>query len=415
MGINDFKGRKWSGYIFVAFAAITFYVIISNLGDVWKTITAFLGNFKPLILGCVLAYLINPLAKLYAEKIFVRMPGEKARWTISVLLAVVTVIMLLGFLLGTLIPQLIDSVKTFAGNFDDYIKALESLAEKMHISKYVDMDKLWASSEKLLDNGKNYLLKNIGNIASASAYAGKSLLSWVLGLILSIYLLLDKQAVKNGVKRLFKAVFSGDNYAGVLRFFARCDEILARYIVYSLMDGMIIGIITAIFMAIVGMQYVGLVSVVVAVTNLIPTFGPIIGAVIGGFVLLLVNPIHALAFLVFTFILQALDGYVIKPKLFGDSLGISSLLILLAVIVGGNMFGVVGILLAIPFAAILDFVYKDYLLVSLEKRRRKLDTGTGNTVYEDSDEADDQEESVPKGKVKEADKKTTQMRKKNGS
>ena len=163
------------------------------------------------------------------------------------------------------------------------------------------------------------------------------------------------------------------------------------------------------------MQYVGLVSVVVAVTNLIPTFGPIIGAVIGGFVLLLVNPIHALAFLVFTFILQALDGYVIKPKLFGDSLGISSLLILLAVIVGGNMFGVVGILLAIPFAAILDFMYKDYLLVSLEKRRRKLDTGTGSTVYEDSDETDDQEESVTKGKVKEADKKTTQIRKKNGS
>ena len=195
----------------------------------------------------------------------------------------------------------------------------------------------------------------------------------MLGLILSIYLLLAKESVITGIKRFIKALFAKKNYDGVITFFSRCDAILARYIVYSLIDGLIIGVVNAIFMAIVGMQYVGLVSVVVAVTNLIPTFGPIIGAVIGGFVLLLVNPLHALAFLIFTLILQICDGYILKPKLFGDSLGISSLLILAAVIVGGNMFGVVGILLAIPFAAILDFVYKDYVLMTLEIRRQKKD------------------------------------------
>lgn len=369
MKLDKIKGKHWGGYIFVACASILFYVVLSNLGLVCKAVNGFLSNFTPLFLGCVLAYLINPLAKLYGRTLFVKVANEKAKWSLSVILAILTVLLFLGFLVGTLVPQLVDSIKTFAGNFDGYVAALETFAEKLHLSKYVDMNKVWTSAEGLLEDGKDYVVDNIGNIVNASADAGKSLVSWVLGFILSIYLLLSKASLKVGIKRLFKALLSEKNYRGTLTFFARCDAILARYIVYSLIDGMIIGIVNAIFMSIVGMQYVGLVSVVVAVTNLIPTFGPIIGAVIGGFVLLLVNPLHALAFLIFTLILQICDGYILKPKLFGDSLGISSLLILTAVIVGGNMFGVVGILLAIPLAAILDFVYKDYLLATLEAKR----------------------------------------------
>lgn len=375
MNIHNFKDNRWSGYIMVACVAVTLHAILSNLGLCWNAVKGFLDNFTPLILGCVLAYLINPLAKLYANKVFRRIPKEKLRWSISVILAVLTVILLLAFLLGTLIPQLVDSAKTFTGNFDGYIKTLQSLVEKWKLSQYVDIEKVMSSSENIWETVMDYVSDNIKNIVDASADAGKSLVSWVLGLILSIYLLLAKDSLKSGVKRLLKAVFARRNYEGLMTFFARCDAILARYIVYSLIDGMIIGVVNAVFMGVVGMQYVGLVSVVVAVTNLIPTFGPIIGAVIGGFVLLLVNPLHALAFIIFTMVLQTCDGYIIKPKLFGDSLGISSLLILVAVIVGGNMFGVIGILLAIPFAAILDFVYKDYVLASLERKRSRKDGG----------------------------------------
>ena len=134
---------------------------------------------------------------------------------------------------------------------------------------------------------------------------------------------------------------------------------------------MIVGIANAVFMQLMGMQYVGLVSIVVAVMNLIPTFGPFVGGVIGGLVLLLVNPLHALIFLIFTLLLQTLDGYVIKPRLFGKSLGISGLMIIAAIVVGGKIMGVVGILLAVPLAAILDYLYTDYLLPALEKRRKQ--------------------------------------------
>lgn len=120
------------------------------------------------------------------------------------------------------------------------------------------------------------------------------------------------------------------------------------------------------------MPYSVLISLVVGVTNLAPTFGPIVGAVIGAFILVLVNPWHAFWFLVFTIILQTLDGYVIKPKLFGNTLGISSVWILIAIIVFGRIFGIVGVLLAIPFAAIIDFTYRELFIVWLEKRNGKV-------------------------------------------
>ena len=182
-----------------------------------------------------------------------------------------------------------------------------------------------------------------------------------------------KENLKNGSKRLLRSLMPQKWYDILINFVARCNSILVRYIVFTLLDGVIVGGATACFMALCRMQYVGLIAVVCGVTNLIPSFGPVIGAVIGGFILLLVNPWHALMFLGFTLILQTLDGYVIKPKLFGDSLGVSGLLILISIVLFGNIFGVVGILLAIPLAAIIDFTYEEGILPLLEARRAKLD------------------------------------------
>lgn len=159
-----------------------------------------------------------------------------------------------------------------------------------------------------------------------------------------------------------------DKYGGVSTFLKKCDTICSRYIVFNMIDSLIIGTVNAIFMTFLGMQYMGMISFVVGITNLIPTFGPLIGTVIGGFVLLMVNPLHSLIFIIFTLILQIVDGYILKPRLFGDSLGVSGLWILMGIIVGGNMFGILGILLAIPCVAISDFIYGSYIIPSLEKR-----------------------------------------------
>jgi predicted PurR-regulated permease PerM len=180
----------------------------------------------------------------------------------------------------------------------------------------------------------------------------------------------EKRRLKAGALRLMRAVFNREKFNDVCIFLRKCDGILNRYIIFNLIDCFAVGIATAIFMTITGMEYVGLVSFVVGITNVIPTFGPVIGSVIAALVLLMVKPTHALIFLIFMLVLQTVDGYVLKPRLFGNSLGVSGMWILMGIVVGGNMFGVGGILLAIPAVAIIDFMYTNYILTRLEKKRK---------------------------------------------
>ncbi len=368
--------------------SVLFYVIVSNISTIWNAFIFVLGYFTPLILGCILAYIINPLAKFLFEKPFKKIKREKGRWNLSAVLAIIIVMLLLGFLLGTLIPQLFDSINTFRNNLDGYVVALRDLLDRWQLSKYVDVDKFLQSSENLWKMIIDFAKDNISNIINASASVGKSLVNWALGFVLSVYLLFAKKQVKKFFATFFRAALPVDRYDGFRTFLVRCDGILSHYITYSLIEGILIGLLNALFMGIMRMQYVGMISVVVGVTNLIPTFGPIIGGVIGAFILLLTKPWHALAFIIFTLVLQTVDGYIIKPNLFGDSLGVSGLLILATIIIGGKMFGVPGILLSIPFAAILDFVYEDYFLKLLQNRRAKEAEITAENMTGDDDHPD---------------------------
>ena len=131
------------------------------------------------------------------------------------------------------------------------------------------------------------------------------------------------------------------------------------------------GLLNALLMRIFGMSYIVIVSMLVGVTNLFPTFGPVVGGALGALILLLVNPLHALIFLIFTVLLQFADGYIVKPKLYGNTLNVSGLWVLIMLIVMGRMFGMLGVFLAIPIGAILDFLYRDYIYPRLVKRKER--------------------------------------------
>ena len=196
---------------------------------------------------------------------------------------------------------------------------------------------------------------------------------WVVAFIMSIYFLVDKESLQSGFRRLLRLLLPEKSYAGMSAFWGRCNAILIRYIICELLDALFVGAANFIFMAIARMPYAVLISVVVGVTNLAPTFGPIVGAIIGAFILLLVNPWHVVSFLIFTIILQTFDGYVVKPKFYGQALQIPSILVLASIIIFGRMFGVAGILLAIPLAAIINYLYGEGLIPWLKRRRAKKD------------------------------------------
>ena len=371
MESEKIRSRKWYPYAVASCIAVAFYVLLTHLDVVGGAIGTFIGYFKAVILGCVLAYLMNPLARWYQGHALKSVRKQPVRWTLSVALALITALLFLLVLLGMLIPQIVGSIATFAQNFNGYAASLQGILNSVNLplaGTALDPAGLHALSENALSEISEFLSNNAGRILSATAGAGKNIFTWVIALILSVYLLSAKETLKTGALRLMRALLRSRRAELVTEYFRRCDAILISFVVQSLMESLLVGAMNAIVMLLFRMQYVGLISVVVGVTNLIPTFGPIIGGVIGAFVLVLVNPIHAVIFVLFTFALQFIDGYVIKPRLFGNSLGVSGLLILVAGIVGGNMFGILGVLLAIPAAAILNFTYQDYLLPALERR-----------------------------------------------
>ena len=356
---NRFRKKGWYNNAVAILIGVIGYVALTHFGTINEWASTFMGYLKPIILGCVIAYIVNPLASVLNRKVLNGIKRDSLRWGLSVALGMITVILLLSLLLLALIPQLVESIGLLLRNMDGYIASMQKLLQDMDINiGGIDignpLEEFMTSSEDLIKTGSQLLSSSLKGVLNTSKDLGKNIVSWGLALVLSFYLL--------------SAVFRE-----TMHFLGKCNDILIRYIVFSILDAVIVGGATAVFMAIARMDYIGLIAVVCGVTNLIPSFGTIIGGAIGGFILLLVNPLHALMFLAFTAVLQTLDGYVIKPKLFGDSLGVSGLLILVAIIVFGNAFGIVGILLAIPLAAILDFVYEEAVLPQLERRRARLD------------------------------------------
>lgn len=374
---KELMNKQWFSNALAGCITVMFFLLMSNIDTVFSGITQFLGYFSTIVLGCVLAYLMNPLAKWYKKNIFSKLKKvklESAKWTFSVALAVATVVISLTVILLLLIPQLIESITSFVGNIGSYGASLVKFINETVVpdSEKIDaagVKNFLASSEDIINKIVDYISDNSSKIISLSTNAGKGVVNWVVSFILSVYFLIGKDKIKGGLKKFMSVTMRSDVYSTSISFFSHCDAILNRYIIFDLIDGLIVGVLNAIFMALFGMEYIGLVSVVIGVTNLVPTFGPMVGGTIGAFIILMVKPWQAIVFIIFTLILQTCDGYIIKPKLFGNTFGVSGLLILLAIVIGGNMFGIIGILLAIPAAAILDYIYRDIFIPRLEKQR----------------------------------------------
>lgn len=371
MNNNPLNPNRWLPQAISLSIAVFVYVVLTNLPALRAAVQTFFGFFAPVLLAAVIAYLVNPLANFYRNKLFKGVGTTRSRRIASNGLAFLTLFSFLFTLIIVLVPQLIDGVTAFVDNLSAFAANNASkLPEFELFGVTINLEGIIGPPEKLVSTSAGFLRQNTDLILQTSTLAGKSIIQWSIALLLSIYFLSEKVRLKHEGMNLLAALLSPEQYDTTITFLRRCDSILNRYVVFNLLDSLIIGCLNALFMTVVGIPYVGLVSFVVAVTNLAPTFGPLIGAAIGALVLLLVDLRFTIIFLAFTAVLQVLDGYVIKPRLFGTSLGVSSLLILIGIVVGVRMFGSVGVLLAIPTVAILDNLYRENLLPRLDARRR---------------------------------------------
>ena len=370
--LKHLLSQQWFSYVLATCSAVVLYLLLSKTQGAMEMISSALQFISPVVIGAAFAYLMNPIGRFFEKKLEKIIVKENLRHTVSVVLAVVCTLLAIVLIIVAVVPSVVSNFVTLGSNMDAYISMVDKFFDKTQADNLpFSLEDLSNALEQPVKNLLSMLPGSLGKILKTSVSVGSTLANVGISFVIAIYFLMDKKRIKAAIDRLRKAALSSAVYRRNTDFWKHCDHVFMQYISCNLMDALIIGAANAVFMLMLNMPYVSLISVLVAVTNLVPTFGPIVGGVIGAFRLVINKPILAVWFILFTIVLQTLDAYVIKPRLFGASLGIPSFLTLISIILGGKLYGILGIFLAIPVVSILLDLYNDSLLPWLEGKRKK--------------------------------------------
>ncbi len=375
--------KPWFAYTFAACAAVLLFTVLNNFHSVAHYFNSFLKLISPIIIGLAVAYLLNPIALFFENKPLKKIKKASSRHLAAVALTAVCFILVIALLLVALIPSLVQSVTKLVNNWPSYTVKLEELLNKAavlaeNLKLNIDITNLSGMIDSAMDKGIALLKENTNTIMSTLGSVGTSISNFFIGILFGFCFLAAKKTLLSFATALRTAIYKEKRLERNNELLHRCNKVFLRYVGYTLIDALIIGVTTLIFLLVMRMPYAPLIAIVVAITNIIPTFGPIIGGAIGIFFLVLDKPLNALLFLIFICVLQALDGAVIKPRLFSGSLGIPGVWTLILIIFGGKIAGVLGILLAIPFAAIFVILYQETVVPRLEKRKETINKNSSD-------------------------------------
>lgn len=368
--------KPWAAYTMATCSAVILYLILSQGGALFHWVGSIFGLLSPLVVGIIVAYIINPLVMFLEKRVFRKIKKEKVRYLLSAIIGILLTVLIIIAFFWLLVPSLVESFSNLLANSKSYMdtvnRFLEDLAARLEASNLrINIGDVTELVDDILNRIVQNLSQYLTTILNTGIDVGSAIFNVVIGFIIGVYLVLGKREMLDGIKTLRRTALTERQMTGHDRFWSRCNDIFVQYIGTNLLDALIIGSANAILMLIFRMPYVPLISFTVALTNLIPTFGPLIGGAIGVFILVLNKPLYALIFLIFTIILQTIDGYIIKPRLFSSSFGIPAVWTLIAIVVGGKLFSIAGMLLAIPVLAVLRIEYRETFLPWLKKRREQ--------------------------------------------
>ena len=374
---NKTEKNRWTGLTLSLCLAILFYMAVSNLDAIKGSFNTALAIMASVIIGAVIAFIVNPLAMIFDRRLKKHFTKhQRWSWVISSVAALVLVYALLLGLIVVIAPILVENIKTFVTGIDSYIAQLKALVISLDFSSDIEGKILAFIDEQISVDGviTKYITGPSGagasNLLNSAKDIGVALMDILIGIIFSFYFLIEKTRLTEILGEFFYLVIPDRHFPKFSNIWHRFNAIFTRYIICELVDAFAISFVNAIFMLIMGMPYVVLISLIAGLTNLAPTFGPFAGAAINAILLLLVAPEYVIPFLIFTQILQLIDGYLFKPKLFGEALSVPPFLILTFLVVGGNLWGVPGLLIAIPLAAIISYIYDEIFIPWLRERKK---------------------------------------------
>ena len=344
-----------------------FTVLLYAVANKFDETVAFLQGawafISPVAYGLILAYLLGPLARLI-EKILPKKWSDKVKTHIGGIASLILVLVIILVFLAILLPSLTSSAVRFYNNFDSYVESVKGtinrVAEDIDFVE-IDVEKVIGSSSDLLGKVAKWLGDNVNLLINfAYSFSGR-IVNFIIVLAMALYALFDRKNLKTGAIRIEKVVFGEERTGKINTVLARGDFYMMKFLGTNLLDSLVIGLINFVFLGIVKADYQTLLAVILGVTNFIPTFGPIIGGIIGGLIILLTKPEILLIYVIFTLILQQVEGNFIVPLLFADSTGLSPFWVLVSIVLGGKVFGWAGLVLGVPLTALISSIVNEII------------------------------------------------------
>lgn len=366
------KNNKWqvtqnvASHLIVVFSGILFYLGLSNFAQVKAVAGQIFSLLSPFFIGIAIAYLLDGPARYFQKKLFRGKRGP------AVALSFVCALVLVGVLLGLVIPQVVQSLTTLAAGVPGYLTQLRVWIQDVSLEFGLDsaeLDKVLSSYGEMISQASSLITTLVlPKLLGYGVAIGNGLVTAVTAIISALYMLLEKDKLIHQMHKVVYAALPPRRGRKVLETCSHANEVFSGFINGKLLDSLIIGIICFIGMSLFRMPLAVLISTVIGVTNVIPFFGPFIGAIPSIMILLIFDPIKALEFAIFVLVLQQFDGNILGPKILGDSTGLSALWVLVAIIVGGGLFGFPGMVLGVPTFAVLYSLVSDWLALALKRR-----------------------------------------------
>lgn len=371
--------KKTLRRVFVGVAAcIVLYWLLNETESVKKVMSAVLGLLSPFITGACIAFIANVPMRFFEGKLeMIQKPG--LRRVVAVILTFIAITLVLAVVFILLIPQLVETVEIMIPTVYDFFVKLEENIESF-LAEYPDVLLLFQSNSaeqsfdfptfiqnlvSVLGNSITTIVQGaVSTIGSVAAFV----MNFVIALVFSIYCLFQKETLARQGRKLLYAFMKERNADYIIHILRLSNSTFSNFLSGQCIEVCILGVLIAIAMAILRMPYIPLVSVLVAVTAFIPIVGAWVGCVLGAFFMLVNDPMQAVWFVLMFLIVQQIEGNLIYPKVVGTSIGLSGMWVLVAITVGGELLGIAGMFLMIPFASVVQTIVREIVNNRLSKR-----------------------------------------------
>lgn len=369
--LKTLVSNMWYIVALVAIIAIIF-LMIANWGVVLAVIGKFLTILMPFILGFFFACFINPLVKRVHSLLNRMKPGKgaKIKKAFSVIISYVVVIGVITVLLIYIIPQIKASIGELGNTIQDGYQYM--ITHQKELNEKIPFIGLGGGIEYIKEFAYKKIMSNGSEILPYVYHVSSSLLTTsynvLMGLVISIYIILDMKKLKRSARKVVYALSPKKKEQEVWQTMKQCSHIFNGFLIGKMIDSLIIGILCLIAMSILKLPYALLLSLIVCITNMIPYFGPIIGAIPGVMIYLFIDIRYAFIFALMILILQQFDGLYLGPKILGDQTGIKPLWVIFGITVGGAYFGVMGMFIGVPVVAVIMYLLQLFLDKKLKKK-----------------------------------------------